>query len=124
VNEKKKARVFLFTSFQGGVGKSSASLHFAQGLRKKTGSKVALIELNLFSPSYLIWHYDLMNSLKTNFLEFFMGDWANFAPSEIGERFNEVDGIFPIPFVEPVTRKHSFPGSPSTKGRFWPRLTV
>ena len=98
VNEKKKARVFLFTSFQGGVGKSSASLHFAQGLRKKTGSKVALIELNLFSPSYLIWHYDLMNSLKTNFLEFFMGDWANFAPSEIGERFNEVDGIFPIPF--------------------------
>ncbi len=99
MTEQQRAGVFVFTSFQGGIGKSSAAIRFARAFRQKTGRRGGLIEINLFSPSYLAWYFGLLDRMKSSFLEFFIGDWANFEAAELEDRFTELDGIFLIPFT-------------------------
>ncbi|RCK79477.1 MAG: Type II/IV secretion system ATP hydrolase TadA/VirB11/CpaF, TadA subfamily [Candidatus Ozemobacter sibiricus] len=99
MTDQSRADVFVFTSFQGGIGKSSAAVRFARAFRQKTGRRGGLLEVNLFAPSYLVWHFDLLDRMKNNFLDFFIGDWANFDPADLEERFTEQDGLFLIPFT-------------------------
>jgi len=112
-NDKKRAGIFVFTSFQGGIGKSSTALHFAHSMKTHTGMQGALLEVNLFSPSYLVEHYNAQNKLKSSCLDFFMKDWVGFQPEEISETFTEVDGLYLIPFTgnrskESVAPRFSF----------------
>ena len=96
--EQKPARTFLFTSFQGGIGKTFVASGFARALRKKTGKLVGLLELNLLRPSTLLESSSVPLNIKTSFLDYYMGNWASLSVANLHSFFPLTDGVCYIPF--------------------------
>jgi len=95
---QKKARTFVVTSFQGGIGKTFIASGFASSLQKKTGKPVALVEFNLMRPSTLLDQLDEKVQVKTSFLEYYMGNWASLSASNLASMFTSHQGVYYIPF--------------------------
>lgn len=104
-NGSNRASIFVFTSFQGGIGKSSSAYRFARAFQKARGVKGALLEVNRFTPSYLIESLNLKNQLKNSFIDFFMSNWVGFTGEQFESFFTEIDNLFLIPFVGIHTRE-------------------
>lgn len=98
-NARSSAEVFVFTSFQGGIGKTSTALRFARALRKRSGRQTAFIECNWFAPSALATIYDLSSAAGQSFIEYYKTDWAGLRPEEVAGKFAEQDGIWVMPFT-------------------------
>ncbi len=98
-NAGQRAEVFVFTSFQGGIGKSSTALRFAQALRQRSGRNVAFIECNWFAPSAIAAKYDLGESTGASFMEYFKSDWTGLTPENVAEKFSVRDGLWLMPFT-------------------------
>ena len=95
---KDKAKVFVFTSFQGGIGKSFASEGFAKTLREKTGKPVALIEMNFLVPSSICDYHSEELEIENSLLDYYMGNWAAVTESSLETYFASKNGIYYIPF--------------------------
>lgn len=98
-NAGQRAEVFVFTSFQGGIGKSSSALRFAGSLRKRSGRNVAFIECNWFAPSAISMKFDLTTSSGKSFMEYYKSDWTGLKSENVAEKFSERDGIWLMPFT-------------------------
>ncbi|MFZ2957015.1 MAG: ATPase, T2SS/T4P/T4SS family [Candidatus Ozemobacteraceae bacterium] len=98
-NGNGRASVFVFTSFQGGIGKSSIAWRFAEAFHKLRGTRGAILEVNRFTPSYLVESRNKRDQLKSGFLDFLMSNWAGFTGEMLSETFTEQDGLFLIPFT-------------------------
>lgn len=98
-NAGPRAEVFVFTSFQGGIGKSSIALRFAEALRQRSGRNVAFIECNWFAPSSISAKFDLSASSGQSFMEYFKSDWTGLTPEDVVGKFSERDGIWLMPFT-------------------------
>ncbi|HOT28154.1 MAG TPA: ATPase, T2SS/T4P/T4SS family [Candidatus Ozemobacteraceae bacterium] len=98
-NAGPRAEVFVFTSFQGGIGKSSTALRFSRALRQRSGRNVAFIECNWFAPSAIVAKYDLAESSGMSFMEYFKSDWTGLTPENVAEKFSERDGLWLMPFT-------------------------
>jgi pilus assembly protein CpaF len=94
-----QAEVFVFTSFQGGAGKSSTAIHFARQYQKYTGLYGFFLEMNLFTPSAVTETLGLKDRLKTSFLDFYSGNWQGFSSNDIFSLFTEIDKVFIVPFT-------------------------
>ena len=94
----KKARTFVVTSFQGGIGKTFVASAFAAALQKKTGKPVALVEFNLMRPSTILDELDEKTQIKTSFLEYYMGNWASLSAINLASMFTAHHGVYYIPF--------------------------
>ncbi|EKD82025.1 MAG: hypothetical protein ACD_39C01516G0001, partial [uncultured bacterium] len=95
---QKKARTFVVTSFQGGIGKTFVASGFASALHKKTGKPVALVEFNLMRPSSILDQLDEAVQIKNSFLEYYMGNWASLSVANLASTFTAHQGIYYIPF--------------------------
>ncbi len=95
---KEKAKTFVFTSFQGGIGKSFAANSFAKSLQKKTGNPVAIIELNMLVPSSICEALGDKVKIEHSLLDYYMGNWAALKPEDLDTFFYNKEGIFYIPF--------------------------
>ncbi|MGM0599795.1 MAG: ATPase, T2SS/T4P/T4SS family [Candidatus Rifleibacteriota bacterium] len=95
---EKPATKFVFTSFQGGIGKSFIAYNFVKALKEKTGKPVALIEYNYLKPSLLCETIGEKTELKNSYLDFYMGNWVGMTPRSIKKFFSQIDGVFYIPF--------------------------
>lgn len=98
--DKINAGTFLFTSFQGGIGKSFIAAGFARSLQKKTGKPVALVELNMLRPSAMLENFNEPLKIKHSFLDFYMGNWAALKSTSIPGFFTAKDGVYYIPFCD------------------------
>lgn len=98
-NAGPRAEVFVFTSFQGGIGKSSTALRFAQALRQRSGRNVAFIECNWFAPSAIAAKFDLAESAGSSFMEYFKSDWTGLTSENVAEKFSDRDGLWLMPFT-------------------------
>ncbi len=98
-NAGPRAEVFVFTSSQGGIGKSSTALRFARALRRRSGRNVAFIECNWFAPSAITAKYDLAESTGMSFMEYFKTDWTGLTSENVAEKFSERDGLWLMPFT-------------------------
>jgi pilus assembly protein CpaF len=96
--ETKKAGIFLFTSFQGGIGKSFVASGFAQALQKKTGKPVALLELNMLRPATMLESFSEPVNIKNSFLDFYMGNWGALTEKNFASFFSSRAGVYYIPF--------------------------
>lgn len=96
--EEKKAATFLFTSFQGGIGKTFIASAFARSLHRKTGRQVALVELNMLRPSGIIEGFTEPLSVKNSFLDYYTGNWASVNSESLSRLFTVKDGVYYIPF--------------------------
>lgn len=92
------AKTFLVTSFQGGIGKTFAAYELAKAIHKKTGKKVALLEMNMLKPSTIAESLGEENPLKNSFFDFYIGNWSAVAYENLERMFTCYDGIFYIPF--------------------------
>ncbi|MBU1108689.1 MAG: Flp pilus assembly complex ATPase component TadA [Candidatus Riflebacteria bacterium] len=95
---QKKARTFVVTSFQGGIGKTFVAAALASALHKKTGKPVALIEFNLMRPSTILDQLGDSVQVKNSFLEYYMGNWASLSASNLANHFTTHQGVYYIPF--------------------------
>lgn len=95
---QKKARTFVVTSFQGGIGKTFIATGMATELHRKTGKPVALIEFNLLRPSTILDQLVDTVSIKSSFLEYYMGNWASISAGNLDSFFTSHQGIYYIPF--------------------------
>ncbi len=94
-----RAEVFVFTSFQGGTGKSSIAYNFARNYRVASGKTGAFIEINLFCPSTIVESLNLRDKLKNSFMDFFMTNWQGLLSEDIPSIFYEQENLFLVPFV-------------------------
>jgi len=94
-----QAGIFVFTSFQGGLDKTSIAHSFAKKYRLLSGKSGAVLEINLFCPSTLIETLNLQDKLKTSFMDFFISNWQGLLPEDVPNLFSERDGLYLIPFV-------------------------
>ncbi len=97
-NNNQKASSFLFTSFQGGIGKTFVAYETAKAIAKKTGKQVALFEFNILKPSTIVEMLPSTERIKTSFLEYYMSNWMLSNAESIAKIFTEYDGIYYIPF--------------------------
>ncbi len=95
---QKKARTFVVTSFQGGIGKTFISSAIASELHKKTGRPVALIEFNIMRPSSILDQLDDKVPVLNSFLEYYMGNWASVSAESLAGTFTAHQGVYYIPF--------------------------
>ncbi len=96
--EQKTARVFLVTSFQGGIGKSFVAAGLASELQKKTGRPVAYLELNFLKPSSIVESFSDGFVIKNSLLEYYMGNWAALNAQTLNKYFSCHNGVYYIPF--------------------------
>lgn len=96
--EQKTAKTFLFTSFQGGIGKSFVAAGFAEALQKKSGKPVALIEMNMLRPPAMLENFSEPLKVRRSFLDYYMGNWAALKAANIPDFFTSRDGVYYIPF--------------------------
>ncbi len=99
MEEAKHPNIFLFTSFQGGIGKSSIALRFAEALQKKTRRQGVFFEINMLSPSYLVEEVQSQGKLKNGLIDYFITDWVGFKPDSMQDFFTLKDDLFLIPFT-------------------------
>ncbi|MBF0500510.1 MAG: Flp pilus assembly complex ATPase component TadA [Candidatus Riflebacteria bacterium] len=98
-NGNGRANVFVFTSYQGGIGKSSIAWRFAEAFRKLKGTSGAVLEINRFTPSYHVETLNKRDQLKGSFFDFLMSNWSKFTAEMLPEMFSEHDGLYLIPFT-------------------------
>lgn len=96
--EQKRAEVFLFTSFQGGVGKTTSALRFARAFQAASGSKGVFFEFNMFAPSYLAELFGEESGLKRSLINYYMSDWGDIQAENFDDSFTTNDGLMMIPF--------------------------
>lgn len=98
--ETKQASVFLFTSYQGGIGKSSLAWQFAKSLIGKRGlAHVAYLEFNLFAPSSLLSGEDLqVEPSKSCLFDCFASDWRAMQGEDLPDLFSTHEGVLTMPF--------------------------
>lgn len=94
----KKARTFVVTSFQGGIGKTFIASGIASELHKKTGKPVALIEFNIMRPSSILDQLDENVPVLHSFLEYYMGNWGSLSAGNLSGTFTSHQGVYYIPF--------------------------
>ena len=96
--DKKSSRIFLVTSFQGGIGKTFVAGELARSIHDKTGKNVALIELNMLRPSSLIESLEGDISSKFGLFDFYTSNWNIYNANDLDKLFYLKDGIYYIPF--------------------------
>ncbi|MBI3039102.1 hypothetical protein HYY75_08655, partial [bacterium] len=103
----------MFTSFHGGIGKSTIAERFAKNYQAQTRCSGAFLEMNLFSPSYIVEHLGLRDKLKNSFMDFFMSNWSGLRAEDLSDTFTEFEKLLIIPFTdvrssEPLKPRFSF----------------
>lgn len=106
----KKAGTFLVTSFQGGSGKTFATLELARKIHSKQGKPVAVIEMNIMRPSTLSSFIGDEITEKFTYLDYFKSNWGIFDVQTLKNKFYFSDGIYYIPFCGAEYNKTLKPG--------------
>ncbi len=96
--DNKCSRIFLVTSFQGGIGKTFIASELAKAIHNKTGKNVALIEFNMLKPSTLVESLEEDISSKNGLFDFYTSNWEIFKANDLPKIFYFKDGIYYIPF--------------------------
>lgn len=104
-----EGKVFVVTSFDGGVGKSTFVYRLSRFLKEKflqdkgINNRVCVVELNLFRPSYFVYKIKNTDSRllykKVSFYEYFLTKFGKNRCERLEEIFPSFKDILIIPFI-------------------------